>query len=488
MNKALAALVLSIAGIRLLCGEEPPRDGAGPGAVRRNDFSSDPRWQSHRTRLLGEREPRMTRQAFGHSRTRHAGGEPPGEIGGFIQRSVTPAWYAARIQEKTLNDRLSASGKLAVTRAESGSGMLFGWFHESSRGWRTSNSLVFRLDGNGERYWAFYEYGTRNWLTGGAGCFDGDAYQTTKTKPFAADGTVHEWSLAYDPDDNEGGGGVTFTLDGKRYTLRLAPSHKLDGATFNRFGILNQQASGDGMEVYFDDVVLDGRRLTFEDDPRWEGRANQGSFADRFVRPLNDFGFSQTSFAGGGKGEIGGVVWRDEPPAFYADRVGPLTLGDELFAEGSISLTRATSDSGVYIGWFDAKSKLEAIPSPSDGIVPEKSLLGVLVEGPSRDGHYFRAAYRTAGGEGKIGEEGPIIKPDGEAHEWSIRYTPGRGGEAGRIVVRFDRHERVTEVLPEHVREETTFDRFGIFNFSRDGMFVEIYVDDVRYTAGREKQ
>ena len=69
--------------------------------------------------------------------------------------------------------------------------MLFGWFHETSRGWRTLNSLAFRIDGNGGKYWVFFEYGTRNWLTGGGGTFDGPRYQTTRTKPFPADGTVH---------------------------------------------------------------------------------------------------------------------------------------------------------------------------------------------------------------------------------------------------------------------------------------------------------
>jgi hypothetical protein len=429
----------------------------------------------------------MTRQAFGHSRTRRAGGRTPGEIGGFIQRSVTPAWYAAPIEERTLDHRLAASGKLAVTAAEGGSGMLFGWFHESSRGWRTPNSIAFRLDGNGGTYWVFHEYGTRSWLTGGAGCFEGDAYQTTPTKPFPADGTVHEWSMLYDPAGNDGHGQMTFTLDGKPYELPLPAEHRLDGATFNRFGMFNQQATGDGMEVYLDDVVLDGRRFEFDEDPRWEGRGNHGEFIDRFVRPLTDFGFSETTFAGGGKGEIGGVVWRDEPPAFYADRVGPLSLADELHAEGSIVLARATSDSGVYIGWFDSRTKLEAKPSPDRKSTREKNLLGVLIEGPSRAGHYFRAAYRTSKGEGKTEDEGPTIKPDGTAHAWSIRYTPGRGGGAGRIAVRLDGVERVTEVPPEHALDGAAFDRFGIFNLSREGLFLEIYIDDVRYAAGRVK-
>jgi hypothetical protein len=256
----------------------------------------------------------------------------------------------------------------------------------------------------------------------------------------------------------------------------------MDGATFNRFGMFNQQSSGDGMEVYFDDVVIDGERFSFDEDPGWEARGNQGEFVDRYVRPLHDFGFSETSFAGGAKGEVGGVIWRDAAPAFYADRVGPLSMRDELYAEGKIALTKATSDSGAYIGWFDSKSKLETTREED----AQKNLLGVLVEGPSRVGHYFRAAYRTSEGEGKLEEEGPVIRPDGEVHAWSIRYTPpGRGEESGRIVVRFDDHERVTEVRPGLVREGATFDRFGIFNFNRGGMFVEIYLDDARYTAGR---
>lgn len=462
--------------------EPAPGEGGRPSPIsRRDDFTSDPKWESHRARLLTTHPPRKTRQSFGYSRTNFAGGEHAGEIGGFIQRAVEPGWYAARIEERTLDQRLSASGRFAVTGAEGGSGMLFGWFHESSRGWRTPNSLAFRLDGNGGTYWVFYEYGTRGWLTGGGGCFEGDAYQTTPTKPFAADGSVHDWSVVYEPLGVVESGKITFTLDEKAYELEVPPAHKLDGATFNRFGMFNQQTSGDGMDVYFDDLVLQGEDLGFADDPHWEARGNEGELADRFVRPLHDFGFSETSYAGGEKGEIGGVVWRDEPPAFYADRVGPLSLRDELYTEGSVVLRKAASDSAVYIGWFDAKSKVDA--DASAGRVERKSLLGVLIEGPSRAGHYFRAEYRTATGEGKCEDDGPTIRPDGEPHAWSIRYTPPRGDEPARIVVRFDGMERTTTVSAEHARTGATFDRFGIFNMSRGGLFVELYLDDLCYTA-----
>jgi hypothetical protein len=449
--------------------------------LRTADFDSIPKWESHRARLLREYPPRLTRQGFGYSRGNHVRGSGAGEIGGSIQRSVSPAWYAAPIEERTLRDRLSASGKFSVTHSEGGSGMLFGWFHETSRGWRTSNSLAFRLDGNGGNYRVFYEYGTRSWLTGGAGCFEGDAYQTTKTRPCAADGTVHEWAIEYDPTANEGNGAMTFTLDGNVYLLPLAPGHKTDGARFNRFGMFNQQTSGDGLEVYFDDLTLDGRHYAFERDPRWEGRANRGQYADRYVRPRHDFGYSPTRLAGGARGEIGGIVWRDEPPAFFADRVGPLSLRHSLYAEGRVTLCKATSDSAVYIGWFDSASKLNPIITSVGA--EDRNVLAVLIEGPSRVGHLFRGAYRTNVGAGETAGSGPLIKPDGCAHRWSIRYTSGISGGSGRIEVTLDGHGQTMEVPAERIREGATFDRFGIFNLGRGGLFVELYLDDIRYSA-----
>src|SRR5262245_51884476 len=242
--------------------------------LRDADFSSNPNWDAFRNRLLPN-PPRITRQDFGWRNSQHANGKFGGEIGGWIQRSATPAYYAAEIPQKTLNDKLTASGRFSVTKDDGGSGVLFGWFNKDSRGWRTPNSLVFRLDGNGGKYWVFYEYGTRHWLTGGEGCFEWDRYQTTVTKPFAANGAAHTWSLAYDPDGAEGRGLITFILDGKSYGVALAPGHRADGAEFDRFGILNVQATGGGMEATFYDLMLDGQPLELSRDPHWEAHGNQ---------------------------------------------------------------------------------------------------------------------------------------------------------------------------------------------------------------------
>ena len=132
---------------------------------RFEDFSVDPNWEGKGNRTA-EKHARTVVQNFGYSPTNYAGGETPGEIGGRISRSLTPATYATVIPTKTLDDYFTASGKFAVTQADGSSGMLIGWFNADSRGGRTPNSLGFRLDGNGGKYWVFFEYGTQNYLTG----------------------------------------------------------------------------------------------------------------------------------------------------------------------------------------------------------------------------------------------------------------------------------------------------------------------------------
>lgn len=393
---------------------------------RFEDFTKDPGWESYRSQLLPNPIP-VTRQDFGLRSL-----ETGPAIGGWVQRSITPAWFAKAIPTRTVTNKLSASGKFAVTNDAGSSGVLFGWFNQTSRGRRTPNSLTFRIDGNGGKYWVFYEYGTRHWLTGGGGCFEGDRYQTTRTKPFPADGTVHRWSLDYDPAGENGRGVMTFVLDGTRYTQVLAPGHKEDGGEFNRFGIFNVQTTGSGMEIYFSDLVLDGQALDLRSEAGWEARGNKVEFADRHLRPYHDFGWKLAGKAGSKPGELGGVIWRDEKPAYYASKIGPLTLEDELVASGKIAFNGAGSDSGVYLGWFDSRSKTNKVSS--DHEEAPRNLLAILLEGPSRIGHYFRGAYRTTTGDGTLADSGPIIRPDGRVHQWSIHYSP-QANAGGAIIV-----------------------------------------------------
>jgi hypothetical protein len=453
-------------------------------AVVRESFDKDPGWEGFNTRLVPEPAP-VTRQHFGWRDANHAGGKARGEIGGRVQRSRTAAYYATPIKPRTLNEKLYASGRFAVTADDGTSGVLIGWFNKDSRGWRTPNSLAMRLDGNGGRgYILFYEYGTQHDLAGGGGAFEGPRYQTTKTPFFKPDGTTHTWTLQYDPTGANGGGLMTFTVDGTRkYEQPLDPGHKVDGATFDRFGIWNAQTTGAGMEVYFDDLEVDGQAMDFTSDPKWEGLGNDVEFADRVMRPFQDFGFSPTNKAGGkSAGEFGGVIWRDDKPAYYGAAVGRLTLNDALAASGTIAFHGQGSDSGVWLGWFDSAGKRKRTRVESED--RPANYLGIILEGPSRVGHYFRQAYRAGNGEGAGCETGPVLHPNGKPHRWTLRYDPKAGATgSGQIVVTLDDEKVTLDVRPEDRKAGATFDRFGLFNVQEGGHYVEVYVDDLEYTG-----
>jgi len=410
-------------------------------------------WEGYHNRLVPNPPP-ITRQDFGYR---------DGRIGGWIQRSTTPAWYAKVIEPVTLEKPLSASGTFTVKGSQGGSGVLFGWFNAQSRGWRMPNSLVIRLDGNANTCWIFFEYGTRSWFTGGGATFEG-RYQTTKTKPLPADGKSHPWRLEYRPQTGE----IEFVLDGKSYLARMPEGHRADGATFDRFGFVNQQNTGDGMELYFDDLEINGERFSFGTDPQWEGRGNKVEFRDHVRRPFHDFGPVDK--------QVGGIIWRDEQPAYCGKPIKTLTLEDAFAASGTITFRSAGSDSGVYFGFFDAESKRNKLTP--DHHAQQTNLLAIAVEGPSRIGHYFRVGYRNAKGEGMLEASGPTIKPDGSTHRWSMRYDPN-----GEITVTFDDHTQVTRLRPEHKAAGARFDRFGIVNMQSGGHHVEIYLDQLQFTG-----
>jgi hypothetical protein len=161
-----------------------------------------------------------------------------------------------------------------------------------------------------------------------------------------------------------------------------------------------------------------------------------------------------------------------------------LTLDDELVASGQLALNGAGSDSGVYLGWFDSQSKTNKVAS--DHEQPPQNLLAILIEGPSRIGHYFRPSYRTATGDGALPESGPIIRPDSRIHKWSLHYVPNSGSGQGEIVIKLDEQIKTLTLRPEHLKQGASFDRFGLFNLQVGGHFVDISVDDLKFTTGRK--
>ena len=415
----------------------------------------------------------------------------------MITPAAEPAFYARRISPRSFGDPLTASGTLAC-----GAGpvhALVGFFNGGTvNEWRTPNTIAIRIQGRGDRFFAYVEYATARWRAGGD---DPRPFarvrdpQTGKVEPrgFAAQGAVHRWSLAYDPRAAGGRGAITATIDGETSVCELAPGHKADGATFDHFGVLTVSKSADSPgEFWLDDVEIDGAVETFTADPGWEGRGNRRTYETTNIRPRFDFGYSATRFAGGAAaGELGGLIFRGDirdpdRMACYGDRLGPLALDRPLRASGTIALRRAVSDSTTLLGFYHSRKSLAVNPSQASGF-PEH-FLGLAVEGPSREGFFVYPVYRVTGDHQGYadGPDRPRILPDGTAHRWELAYRSRRPAGRGRITLTVDGQTARVDLRPGDRLPGGIFDRFGIVTTWIDGNGQSIYFDDLTYTATQD--
>lgn len=464
--------------------------------TKTESFDRDPGWVGVNNRSAQMREPVSIRQDFGHSAaTQHAGGAAPGEMGGFISPAGEVAFYGKSIEPTNLDQPLTASGTLSISKG--GTHLLLGFFNsETVNEWRTPNTIALRINGRGENFYAYVEYCMSKWRAGGdttpfPSVVDAKTGRS-QLVGFDCDKSF-KWSLAYDPQANEGRGAVTATIGENTALCLLDASHKQDGATFNRFGVMNVMKSADrGSEAWFDDISINGRAAeTFSRDPAWDGRNHRRTMATRLVRPWFNFGFSDTHLAGGkNRGELGGQIFRGdcrylERMACYGDRVGPLTLEKPLSASGTIAMTRGVSDSTTLFGFYHAQESLRQNASQDDGI-PE-SVLGIHVEGPSRDGFRFYPVMRGKGQRSRSGDVSrfPTISPNGKSRDWSLEYDPAGAGH-GRVTLTLDGQSNTFDLGEGDKSRGTTFDRFGIVTSWIDGNSQDVYWDDLTYAVRQE--
>src|SRR4051812_15119432 len=185
--------------------------------MRTGSFDRDPGWDAHNNRIVPAKYPTIV-QDFGFGRTNVAG-KAPGEMGGQVWRASEPAYYAARIGPRTLDDRLSASGTFALTKTTSGGGMFFGFFRaeQPGAGGRPIASLDMHLDceRGGARLAVRLITGTNQSCGTFVTPFIPGKFRPT---PIRNDGTRYAWGLDYDPHAAGGRGRFTFTLrsDGHR--------------------------------------------------------------------------------------------------------------------------------------------------------------------------------------------------------------------------------------------------------------------------------
>jgi hypothetical protein len=462
---------------------------AATAEERTERFDKDPKWEGQNNRRA---EPRSVVQDFGYSATGHAGGKR-GELGGFLTPAAEPAYYAKHITPMTLDDSLTASG--AFTCSGKPFHALVGFFNAGTLNeWRTPNTIALRLSGRGNVFYAWLEYCTSRWRAGGD---DPRGFTTVRDeagrvelKGFPA-GAVHQWSLKYDPKGNGGAGVITATIGTETAECNISPDHRSDGATFDHFGVMNVMKSADtGGDLWFDDVSVNGELESFDKDPEWDGFQNRRTYESTNIRPLFDFGYSATKHAGGKmKGEIGGSIFRGDcrypkKMAYYADRLADLTLAKPLRVSGRVTLRRGVTDSTVLFGFFHSKDSMVVNPSQQNGV--PRNFLGVMIEGPSREGFYFCPTYRMNGDESgsAIANDPPRIYPDGKPHDWSLKYEPTAGGQ---ITVTLD-DKSVRMTLPRgDLAVGAHFNRMGFVTTWIDGNGQEVYMDDLTYTSNQSR-
>jgi hypothetical protein len=459
--------------------------------LKTETFDAEPGWDGRNNRAT-DPGPRQIVQNFGFSSSStHAGGSL-GEIGGFITPAGEPAFYGKVITPTSFNTSLSASGVLNVPQG--GGHTLIGFFNaDTVNEWRTPNTIALRIYGRGPYFLAYLEYGTGSWRAGG-GSFGGEA----QIPSGAAD---YPFSLNYDPNGAGGLGTVTATIGSHTSTVTLDSGHKVDGATFNRFGILNVMKSADDPgQVWLDDVTIIGESDSFDSDPGWDERNSRNTYISTNVRPRFDFGYSPGSnFAGGqGTGEIGGHTFRGDSRvqfngsrmAYYGDPLREtLTLHQPLHAAGKVGFLRGVSDSTTLIGFFHSNDSMRNNDSQNSA-TPE-NFVGAAIEGPSAEGFYLYPTYgvdqegvRASGGRGT--PVPPYIYPDNNSREWTLDYRPDANGGTGSITVMLDGQAVTLNLDPGHKQIGAHFNRFGIITTHIDGSGQTVYFDDLTYAIGTQ--
>ena len=255
-------------------------------------------------------------------------------------------------------------------------------------------------------------------------------------------------------------------------------------------------------------LAVTPRTQNFDSDPGWEG-VNNRIVPKQYPTVVQDFGYSQTRFAGKGAGEMGGRITRASEPAFYGDRIGPRTLDDKLSASGSFALTQSTGGAGMFFGFVRAEQ-------PGAGGRPIGSL-GLdfdCEKGGARLAVRLITAQNQSCGTfitpfipGKF--RPTPIRNDGTRYAWKLDYDPNGVGGRGQFTFtihgdapkpgelespdmpdahrkearsRFPSTTTFTVDLPEGFkRQGTTFDHFGAMNMMKPGGQMTIHFDDLEY-------
>jgi hypothetical protein len=298
-------------------------------------------------------------------------------------------------------------------------------------------------------------------------------------------GSYHLWNLERDTEEIKGR--ITFKFDDyDPVSYFLIPGHIEHPSVIDRFGVYNMQMYHGSMRFFLSDLMVNGEKIDLSQDPGWDGRGNRVTFVERDFHARQNFGYTQTNWAGERAGEIGGRFYgtevKDPSHGFYADDIGRLTLDDPVSFSGQICFPEGAVDGRMLLGYFNKKSKLADIEGEYKGNPPHQ-FLGIEVMDQTRYGYNFTAVVSP---KQNIATEnrGPVYIPDRIKRAFSFAYDPD-AGDAGRITVTLGKEVFTTDLTKEQRQVGSVFDRFGILSPRKGGKYVDVYIDDLTYDVRR---
>ncbi len=525
--------------------------------IKVENFDSDPRWVGINNRIPDCVE---IKQDFKwRSESNIARGNSRGEIGGRLQRSALKTYYASDItgglRRLNANDRLEFSARITVPEYDGGSGVTIGWFNSEIISYPAANVMAMRMFD--ARYPAGYPLANQKyeWLTIVAANKNFENISTRGRKPHAPPDLEtephmlvgpgrHEVNFVYKPNDANGKGSITLSLDNlddslpaKVVRVQMDVKDKFNkghnfrgvGAVFDRFGIYPAEvSSGHYTKVYIDDlrytkVCPDGKpcltdRQAFDSDPNWTSMRASVAEVDCHGAKVQDFGYTSAekkALQALSGGTIGGYVTRAEPgrPHMYALPLSKtLNVHQKLLMRWKMSLVDSNTDSGLTLGWFHRGTSNDFLNIYRDGEVRAtagvgKNFLGVAVDyigtwgGLSIRPLYSMSDYANRRRNNVdcplpivdawdlIPNMIPKMRIDPRGYrEFAFLYDPVSPSADGKItLLMFDeRGKKLKElhmvVLQEHKAKMENFNMFGIMPVRRGGKPLHIYLDDVGFT------
>jgi hypothetical protein len=296
-------------------------------------------------------------------------------------------------------------------------------------------------------------------------------------------GSYHLWNIEKEIDQIKGR--ITFRLDDQPpVSYYMLPGHIEEPSVVDRFGVYSMQIYHGSMQFYLSDLVFNGKKIDLSMDPHWDGLNNHVTFRQTDFHGRQNFGYAMTNWAGSSHGEIGGRFYGSEVidplHGYYADDIGRLTLEDPIAFSGWINFVEGAVDGRMLIGYFNRQARQAMVSGEYKGNPPNQ-FLGLEVMDQTKIG-YSLTAVCSPRQENAAEVRGPVFIPDRIKRPFSFQYSPG-AGVAGRIIMTLGTDTLRVDLTEEQRRTGATFDHFGLLNPRKGGKYVDVYVDDLSYSA-----